>query len=276
MVTTGADGARLNHAAGLQAVTDNLWEYELPVVRRYEAAGFRAWPAASTHYDGAWLVRLSADHPAKRLNSINPLDPADVADFGPRIERAAAYFVEEQRPLTFRITPLAGHVLDRYLEEGGWRRLDDSTVMRLSLDEAGLDEAMDQIPMRDVGRFVSAAITVQAADPTLGAGLAAVIEAIEPEAGLFVVESGGEPLAAAICVQDGDLAGLFEVATAAGARGKGHSRRLVTSALKWARMRGAKEAWLQVEAANEPAVRLYRSLGFTEAYRYHYRRQATG
>jgi hypothetical protein len=24
-------------------------------VRRFEAAGFRAWPAASVHYDGTWL-----------------------------------------------------------------------------------------------------------------------------------------------------------------------------------------------------------------------------
>ena len=29
--------------------------------------------------------------------------------------------------------------------------------------------------------------------------------------------------------------------------------------------------WLQVEAANEPALALYGSLGFTEVYRYHYR-----
>ena len=36
-------------------------------------------------------------------------------------------------------------------------------------------------------------------------------------------------------------------------------------------MRGARVAWLQVEASNEVAVALYRSIGFVEAYRYHYR-----
>ena len=50
----------------------------LAVVRRYEAAGFRAWPAAAVHYDGTWVVRLTAGHPAKRLNSVNPLDPGDI------------------------------------------------------------------------------------------------------------------------------------------------------------------------------------------------------
>ncbi len=33
-----------------------------------------------------------------------------------------------------------------------------------------------------------------------------------------------------------------------------------------------REAWMQVEADNAAALSVYRSLGFVEAYRYHYRR----
>ena len=62
---------------------------ELAQVRRYEAVGFRAWPAAAVHYDGTWVVRLTAGHPAKRLNSVNPLDPGDVVNIEERIARAA-------------------------------------------------------------------------------------------------------------------------------------------------------------------------------------------
>ncbi len=76
-------------------------------------------------------------------------------------------------------------------------------------------------------------------DPALRSGSSEVIGAIQPEARpLFVVEQDEEPLATAICVQDGDLAGLFEVATAEAERGKGYGRRLLLSALKWARLRG--------------------------------------
>ena len=57
----------------------------------------------------------------------------------------------------------------------------------------------------------------------------------------------------------------------AGERRQGHARRLVQSALKWARQRGARFAWLQVEADNVEALALYRALGFDEIYRYHYR-----
>ena len=246
---------------------------ELAIVRRFEAAGFRAWPASAVHYDGTWVVRLTAGHPAKRLNSVNPLDPDDVHDLPERIARAGRRFDAYGRPLTFRLSPLSGAVLCRHLESEGWAGFAESLVMQLALDDDAVHGAMDQIPMKDMGRFVGAAMKTSGLDPALRAGLSEIIGSIQPEAGLFVLERDEEPLATAICVHDGDLAGLFEIATDAAERGKGFARRMVLSALKWARLRGARQAWLQVEADNLAARRLYESLGFSELYRYHYRRQ---
>ena len=65
---------------------------ELPNVRRLEAVGFRAWPAASVQYDGSWLIRLTAGHDSKRLNSVNPLDPSDSRDIEVRLQKAAKRF----------------------------------------------------------------------------------------------------------------------------------------------------------------------------------------
>ena len=244
----------------------------LAIVRRYEAAGFRAWPAAAVHYDGTWVVRLTAGLPAKRLNSVNPLDPGDTQHIAERIVRASRRFDAYGRPLTFRMSPLSGQVLSKHLDEAGWSLFDESLVMRLPLKEMELGAAMDQIPLKDISRFIGAAIRTGGSDASLRAGLSEVIGAIQPEAGLFALEDGNEPLATLICVHDGDLAGLFEVATEKSARNKGHGRNLILSALKWARLRGAREAWLQVEAGNVAALSLYRSLGFAEVYRYHYRR----
>jgi ribosomal protein S18 acetylase RimI-like enzyme len=244
---------------------------EFAQVRRFEAAGFRAWPAAAVHYDGTWVVRLTAGHPAKRLNSVNPLDPGDVGNLKERIARAARRFDAYGRPLTFRMSPLSGPVLSKYLDEQGWDVFDESLVMRLPLEGAGVENALDQIPLQDIGRFIGAALKVHGLSASLRPGLSEIIGAIQPEAGLFVLENA-RPLATAICVHDGDLAGLFEIATDAAERGKGHGRRIVLSALKWARSRGARQAWLQVEAGNEAARHLYESLGFREVYRYHYRR----
>lgn len=245
---------------------------QLAVVRRYEAAGFRAWPAAAVHYDGTWVIRLTAGHPAKRLNSVNPLDPSDDHHIPERIARASRRFDAYGRPLTFRVSPLSGAGMSRHFDAEGWSRLSESLVMRLSLADAPVDKAMDQIPLRDISRFIGAALKVHGADLSLRPGLSEIIGAIQPEAGLFALERGDEPLATLICVHDGDLAGLFEIATHAAERNQGHGRHLILSALKWARLRGAREAWLQVEADNAPALALYRALGFIEIYRYHYRR----
>ena len=59
---------------------------ELPLVRRLEAVGFRAWPADAVTYDGSWLIRLTANHDSRRLNSVNPLDPSDIRDIAIRLE----------------------------------------------------------------------------------------------------------------------------------------------------------------------------------------------
>jgi ribosomal protein S18 acetylase RimI-like enzyme len=245
---------------------------DLAVVRRLEAAGFRAWPAASVEYDGAWAVRLTPGHPAKRLNSVNPLDPADIRDIEGRIARIARRFEACGRPLTFRLSPLAGSALCGYFDAAGWSRFEESLVMQLDLDCIDLREAIDQIPLKDMRRFVTAALAVRGADRSTRAGLSGVIGSIEPVAGLFVHQSGERPVTSLICVHHRELAGVLEVATHAAEQRRGHARRLLLSALKWARQRGAGRAWLQVEAGNVAALALYRSLGFTEIYRYHYRR----
>jgi ribosomal protein S18 acetylase RimI-like enzyme len=72
------------------------------------------------------------------------------------------------------------------------------------------------------------------------------------------------------CVRDGELAGIFEMTTAAHLRRRGLGRAVIASALKWAAGRGARTAWLQVTAQNEAAIGLYSVLGFGEMYRYRY------
>ncbi|MCR4267956.1 GNAT family N-acetyltransferase [Nitratireductor sp. ZSWI3] len=244
---------------------------DLAMIRRFEAAGLRAWPAETVSYDGTWVLRLTAGHPAKRLNSVNPLDPGDDRNIEERVARAVKQFEAYGRKPTFRISPLCSPSISRFLDEAGWTTFGHSLVMVLDFDNAALGEAMDQIPLKDRQRFVNATLTVHGYEEKLRSGLSRVIGSIRPDTGLFVLEEDDEPIATAICVRDGALAGLFEIATQPEWRGKGFGRRVLLSALKWARSQGAEKAWLQVEADNGAALRLYQALGFREAYRYHYR-----
>lgn len=262
MAITGADPATMT--------SDSV--ITLPVARRFEAAGLRAWPAARARYDGAWVIRMTPDSGSKRLNSVNLLDPADVADIEARVERAAQDYAQYGRPVTFRISPLAGPELSAWFDARGWQTLTPSIVMRRALSGLPLDAAVDQVPMQDVGRFALASARVHGETEAEAAGLAGVIGSITSEYGLFAIGDEESPVATVICVNEGDAAGIFNLATRPSERGRGHGRRAVLTALKWARGRGARQAWLQVEAGNTAGVNLYRSLGFDAIYSYHYRR----
>ena len=243
----------------------------LPLVRRIEALGFRAWPAAQAVYDGSWLVRLTAGHPSRRLNSVNALDRMDGGDIEARVERLALRFASYDRPLTFRQTPLAPPALTEWLDARAWPAEGETAVLTAEIAGIDLSGEVDRLSLKDVGRFVDAAIAVRPRDRHFKSGLTEVLSSIRPEKGLFVIAEGERPVATALCVHDGDFAGVFEVASHPARRGRGLGRTVTRDALRWAATRGAEHAWLQVETDNAAALGLYRSLGFTEAYRYHYR-----
>lgn len=245
----------------------------LPLVRRLEAVGFRAWPAATSVYDGSWLCRLTAGHPSRRLNSVNPLDPSDYRDIAIRLDKAAKRFADYGRPLLVRQTPLAPPQLVAFMDAAGWREEGYTQVMTADLSALSREEdTVDHLPSRDVGRFVNARIRVSGDDPALKPGLTEIVNAIKPETGLFIFEEADfGPTAVALAVQDNDLAGILQMAVAPERRGKGVGAAILHAALRWAKLKGARQAWLQVEEDNAAALALYRRAGFGEAYRYSYR-----
>ncbi len=243
----------------------------LAVVRQLEAVGFRAWPASSVHYDGTWAIRMTAAHPSKRLNSVNPLDPGDTRDIPARVERAARRFREQGRKPCFRLSPLAPSALEEHLEGLGWTRRDETIVMAAALQDVDLSAVADLAPVEDVETYVSASLAAHDRPESMRAGLKALLEGIRPDKGLFVLTRDGRAVANALCVRDGPMAGLFDVGALAAERRRGHGRAVVGAALRWAAAQGARTAWLQIEAANVAGLALYEKFGFREAYRYAYR-----
>lgn len=246
----------------------------LPLVRRLEAVGFRAWPAASVVYDGSWQVRLTGGHPSKRLNCVVPLDPSDYHDAEIRIEKARKRFEHYGRPLVVRETPLAPQPLLGRLAQNGWSPFETVQVMTADLSALELPDTLDHLPSHDIGRFIEVLLAVQGEDLSLKPALAEILTAIRPTTGFFTsehVEDG--PLAATLCVQDNDMAGILSFAVIEGRRRQGVGTEMLSAALRWARISGAKSSWLQVHADNAPAIALYRKFGFRKAYQYRYWRQ---
>ncbi|OHV82027.1 N-acetyltransferase [Rhizobium sp. LCM 4573] len=244
---------------------------DLPLVRRLEAVGFRAWPAASVAYDGSWQIRLTGGHPSKRLNCVVPLDPSDCRDMELRLEKARQRFEAYGRPLIVRETPLAPPPLIDMMEKNGWQAFETVNVLTADLTKIDLPDTVHLLPGHNVGRFVDASLAVTGEDVSLKPALAEILNAIKPASGLFVVEDPkAGPVAATLCVQDNDLAGIISFAVKPERRRNGVGTDMLSSALRWARVSGARMAWLQVVDTNEPALALYRKLGFRHAYDYRY------
>jgi GNAT superfamily N-acetyltransferase len=243
----------------------------LPLVRRLEAVSFRAWPASSIIYDGSWQIRLTGSHPSKRINCVVPLDPSDYGNSDVRLEKARKRFEDFGRPLVVRETALMPPQLRAHLIDDGWTVFEEVNVMTTDLVSADLPEIMSYLPTHDIGRFVDASLKVGGEDQSLRSPIAEIVSSIKPTLGLFIKEEvEGEPQATVICVQDNDLAGILSLDVAPETRRQGAATQILTSALRWARISGAKTAWLQVVTTNAPAIALYEKFGFSTAYTYRY------
>ncbi len=238
-------------------------------IRELEGRAFRAWPALETATTAGWVQRFSGGY-TKRANSINALEASAVFNLSVRNALEAPYRARGLPPV-WRLTPLAPSGTDAALADAGYRRIDDSLVQRCPLDDrfaADLEVRIDPSPS-DAWLAGFAALSPVA--PAHRETMARMLRSIAAPVGFARVEDGGEPVAFALGVVDGDHVGLFDVLVAPSARRRGLARRLTESVCAWGQARGARFAYLQVVATNTAALPLYAALGFETVYSYGYR-----
>jgi GNAT superfamily N-acetyltransferase len=67
--------------------------------------------------------------------------------------------------------------------------------------------------------------------------------------------------------------GIAAVEVAEDQRRRGLARAIMAALIAWGRDNGAVRGYVQVAADNEPAMELYRRLGYWQHHSYHYRQQ---
>ena len=90
---------------------------------------------------------------------------------------------------------------------------------------------------------------------------------------MLIARTDGQSVGCARAVVSGSIMGLFDLMVDPEHRGQGFGRGLLEARLNWGFEQGARLAYLQVMANNEPALTLQRKYGFSESYRYWYRVQ---
>ena len=234
-----------------------------------------AWPALQTVLIDGWVLRFAGGY-TKRANSINPTYVGTLeteTDLIARIETCEQLYIARGLPAIFRLTSFgvpAG--LDDLLEARGYRVVDHTLVLRCGLTERSLP--VDGLTVRDtpLDEWLDHYVTFSGAALDKRDAHAAMLRQITGES-LFglLLDPSGAPAACGLAVREGRLTGMFDIVTDRTRRRQGFGRALMVGLMSWARDRGASDAYLQVVATNEPAIGLYRELGFTDAYHYWYR-----
>lgn len=241
-------------------------------VRGMEERAFNAWPAHQTLVTQGWVLRLSGGF-TKRANSVNPLAPE--GDFEALRAEAAALYARQALPAIFRITPLAPSGADAALAAAGYAPFDPSLVLTRPLtaaDAASMPLGDDMLLAPTAGTtWLDGFAAANGVVPHHRALHHTMVQAIAHPAVFATLQAQGQAVGFGLAVYERGMVGLFDIAIAPSQRGGGRGRLLVQSLLHWGARLGAHTAYLQVRAQNAPALALYEGLGFSEAYRYHYR-----
>ncbi len=238
-----------------------------------EGATLTAWPAIRQAHDGLWLWRYANGY-TKRANSIHCLDPSDGAYARDRIARMAELSVRHSIPPVFRVTPLTAPSIIAQLDRLGWEEFDHSLVMAMEnpAEDFVIDTPVKLFDPADPEWYKAQSQMAGYDAPTVEA-LRTILELIPCEScGVLVYHKAGLPVAATLATVASGIGIYLNVVTHPSARGMGYGRAAVSAAVNWVRSMGAHHSALQVLAGNDPAIRLYSSLGFGEVYPYAYRR----
>lgn len=239
--------------------------------RRLEELSLNASGAfQSLVYDG-WLLGYRPG-PTKRLRCVNAFYSSSLP-LAEKIEYCARFYRSVGLPMICRILPFSQPPeLDGYLERLGWGKFERTLVLRAALPiPPQLAAWSDALEIIDVPRWVesTAGLLERDADAT-SAALERARSYPLPHAGA-VIRQRGEVVACGLVKIEGAHAGLFAVNTAAAHRRRGFALAIVNALLGEAARQGSHWAYLQVTAENDPALSLYRPLGFAPVYDYWYR-----
>ena len=240
-----------------------------------EHATLRAWPARETEERDGWF-HLAAAGVTGRVNACWPLSWRG-GDIDTAIDGVEAWYAARGLAPRFKLTDgaFAPADLPITLARRGYASTMHTLIMTLSLARPGVAKLLDGVILSDhMPPAFDQALRQSTPDvDELEERRAIALRAPAPAAFAVRGDENG-PLAVGMSAVAGELAGIFLMRTAPIARQQGHAQQILRALLAWASGHGAVNAFLQVDADNEPAVALYEREGFETLTSYCFWRRA--
>ena len=236
-------------------------------IKTIEDLSLNAWPSHQIQiYDG-WLLRFSYFY-THRTNCVEQIGVSTLP-----LDTKIAYCEEAYRkwgtPSIFKISPLLPECFDAELADRGYIREHSTDVMTMSLSD--LQEDPGDIRVK-VSNFIPDA-WIQGLFALKGTTnvmhklvVPSMYRAIPMETICVSVQEDRKIVATGLGILDRDYIGLYAIHVHPDFRRRHYASAVCRTNLRTGRLRGARSAYLQVVSENQPALRLYRSLGFRYAY----------
>ncbi len=255
--------------------------FDVALMSRVEDAGLNASAPPQQRWLDGWLVRYLPGK-ARRARCINALAPG-LLSLEQKLALADQVYRDAGVPMIFRLTRFTQPPgLDVELDRQGYGLVDETRVMicpqlpsSLSAAARALPPGLRWAPLNGAD-FADAVGDLRGSPPEHRTSHALrLMHSPVPYQGWAIWrESDRLMLACGQFAREADLVGVYDVFTHPEARNQGLSKLLCERMLSTAAQQGAKAGYLQVDAVNHPALKVYGRLGFADAYRYHYRERA--
>jgi GNAT superfamily N-acetyltransferase len=238
-------------------------------LEQLERACLEAWPALHRETRHGWEYCAAAGR-SGRVNSIWPIAWSEHIPLSEAIETATGWCAWHKIEPTFKLTDglTFPHDLPQALSELGYTPRTETLIMTAPVSlgprpnaPTGLYDIDDQYvwsPLRDEGSPADYGERID------------IVRRIRAPHVFALNYYEGAPACSGMGVLTDSLVGIYLMRAASYARRRGYARQALRALLHWGATHEATTAYLQVEEANEAAVSLYASEGFTIAGRYRY------
>jgi ribosomal protein S18 acetylase RimI-like enzyme len=248
-----------------------------PTPLALEHAALSVWPARAHEACFGWRL-LAEDGYTGRANAVWPLQWTGEITLLETVAAAEAWYAARGLPAVFKLSDgaTAPSDLAMVLAGRGYSPQTETLVMtRLARPAPQEISGRPSVALSENPEMAfDAVMAATARSPEELAERRAIAARVpRPRAyGALVLE--GRPAAAGLtALAAGGYGGIFAMRTEPGFRRRGLGRAVLDALMRFAAEHGAHWLFLQVEAANEPAVSLYRRAGFVTAYGYRFWRK---